>query len=164
MQGHFWHLFLAQLFMLFHMIACIFFSMAAPITAYFKDSDWLLEEFWQIRKWLKKLPWRAKPRQPWEKAWKAGSEAGVKSDLAFCLRWLIEKTNSALRRKRAMLKHLRKFPLIFFSWGGLSGFANWWKRARPFKALYIVRMSKVRRGLYPSLEASRKSEEQYNQH
>ena len=51
-------LFLAQLFMLFHMVA----SMAAPISAYFKDSDWLLEEFWPLRKWFKKLPWRAKPR------------------------------------------------------------------------------------------------------
>ena len=51
MQDHFWHLFLTQLFILFHMVACILFSMAAPIIAYFKDSDWLLEEFWPIRKW-----------------------------------------------------------------------------------------------------------------
>ena len=33
MQGHFWHQFLAQLFMLFHMVTIIFFSMAAPKTA-----------------------------------------------------------------------------------------------------------------------------------
>ena len=41
------------------MVASIFFSMAAPITAYFKDSDWLLKNFDPIRTWLKKLPWRA---------------------------------------------------------------------------------------------------------
>ena len=45
MQGHFWHQFLTQLFMLFHMVASIFFSMAAPITTNFKDSDWLLKNF-----------------------------------------------------------------------------------------------------------------------
>ena len=56
---------------------------------------WLaVEEFWPIRKWLKKLPWRAKPRLPCERAWKAGSETGVKSDLAFCLGSLFKKTNS----------------------------------------------------------------------
>ena len=56
---------------------------------------WLaVEEFWPIRKWLKKLPWRAKLRLPCERAWKAGSETGVKSDLAFCLRSLFKKTNS----------------------------------------------------------------------
>ena len=56
---------------------------------------WLaVEEFWPIRKWLKKLPWRAKLRLPCERAWKAGSETGVKSDLAFCLGSLFKKTNS----------------------------------------------------------------------
>ena len=55
---------------------------------------WLaVEEFWPIRKWLKKLPWRAKLRLPCERAWKAGSETGVKSDLAFCLGSLFKKTN-----------------------------------------------------------------------
>ena len=58
---------------------------------------WLaVEEFWPIRKWLKKLPWRAKLRLPCERAWKAGSETGVKSDLAFCLGSLFKKTNSAI--------------------------------------------------------------------
>ena len=59
MQGNFLHQFLTQLFMLFHMVASIFFFMAAPIiyvylcvyvyaapiTANFKDSDWLLKNF-----------------------------------------------------------------------------------------------------------------------
>ena len=45
MQGHFWQQFLTQLFMLFHMVASILFSMAAPITAYIKDSDWLSKNF-----------------------------------------------------------------------------------------------------------------------
>ena len=58
---------------------------------------WLaVEEFWPIRKWLKKLPWRAKLRLPCERAWKAGSETGVKSDLAFCLGSLFMKTNSGV--------------------------------------------------------------------
>ena len=56
---------------------------------------WLaVEEFWPIRRWLKKLPWRAKPMLPCERAWKAGSETGVKNDLAFCLGSLFKKTNS----------------------------------------------------------------------
>ena len=29
-----------------HMVACILVSMAARITAYFKDSDWLLKNFY----------------------------------------------------------------------------------------------------------------------
>ena len=45
MQGHFWHQFLIQIFMLFHMVAFILVSMAAKITVYFKDSDWLLKNF-----------------------------------------------------------------------------------------------------------------------
>jgi len=58
---------------------------------------WLaVEEFLPIRKWLKKLPWREKPRLPCEGAWKARSETGVKSDLAFCLGSLFKKTNSAV--------------------------------------------------------------------
>ena len=56
---------------------------------------WLaVEEFWPIRKRLKKVPCRAQPRLPCERAWKAWPETGVKSDLAFCLGSLIEKTNS----------------------------------------------------------------------
>ena len=50
-----------------------------------------VEENQPIRKCLKKLPWRAKPRLPCEKAWKAESETDVKSDLAFCFGSLIEK-------------------------------------------------------------------------
>ena len=96
MQGHFWHQFLTQLFMLFHMVASIFFSMAAPITAYFKDSEWLLKNFDPIRKWLKKLPWRAKPRLPGERSWKVGSGTGSESEIAFCLGSLFKKTNSGL--------------------------------------------------------------------
>ena len=53
-----------------------------------------VEDFQPIRKWLKKLPWRAKPRLPCERALKTVSETGVKSDLAFCLGSLNEKTNS----------------------------------------------------------------------
>ena len=72
---------------------------------------WLaVEEFWPIRKWLKKLPWRAKLRLPCERAWKAGSETGVKSDLAFCLGSLFKKTNS-------VGVHLTgKFILIYLHW------------------------------------------------
>ena len=75
MQGHFWQpSFWPSFFRLFHMVA----SMAAPISSYFKDSDCLMEEFWPIRKWFKKLPWRAKLRQPycdWKslKSWVRGS-------------------------------------------------------------------------------------------
>ena len=51
---------------------------------------WLaVEEFWPIRKWMKKLPLRAKPRLPCERAWKDGSETGAKGNLAFCLGSLI---------------------------------------------------------------------------
>ena len=32
-------------FKLFHVVACILFSMVALITTYFKESDWLLEQF-----------------------------------------------------------------------------------------------------------------------
>ena len=46
-------------------------------------------------KWLLKLPWRAKPRVPLERALKTISETGVKSDVAFFLGPSIEKTNSA---------------------------------------------------------------------
>ena len=45
---------------------------------------------------VKKLPWRAKPRLPCETASKTVSETGVKSDLAFCLGSLNEKTNSGI--------------------------------------------------------------------
>ena len=48
-----------------------------------------------IRKWLKKLPWRAKPRVPCERAYKTVSETAVKSDPAFCFGPTIQKTNSA---------------------------------------------------------------------
>ena len=37
-------------------------------------------------KWLLKLPWRAKPRVPLERASKTILETGVKSDVAFCSR------------------------------------------------------------------------------
>ena len=58
---------------------------------------WLaVEDFQPIRRWLKKLPWRAKPRLPCERAWITVPETGVKSDLAFCLGSLNEKTNSGV--------------------------------------------------------------------
>ena len=90
MQGHFWHLFLTQFFILLHMVTYILFSMAAQITAYFKESDWLLNNFQQSE--------RAKPRVPCERASKTVSETGVKSDPAFCLGPTIKKTNSASTR------------------------------------------------------------------
>ena len=34
MQGHFWHLFLAQFFMLFHMVALVLLSMVAFLTIF----------------------------------------------------------------------------------------------------------------------------------
>ena len=68
--------------------------MVSSITAYFKDSDWL----------LKKLPWTAKPRLLCERALKTVSETNVKSDLAFCLGPSIEKTNSASIVKEALAK------------------------------------------------------------
>ena len=83
---------------------------------------WLaVEEFWPIRKWLKKLPWRAKPRLPCERAWKAGSETGVKSDLAFCLGSLIEKTNSVWDVHSLVNKanfSSATFRWLFKVWGG----------------------------------------------
>ena len=59
---------------------------------------WLaVEESTPIRKWLKKLPCRAKPCEvPCERAYKTVSETGVKSDPAFCLGSTIEKTNSVV--------------------------------------------------------------------
>ena len=51
MHGHFWRHFLIMIFILFHMVACILFSMAAQITAYFKDSDWLLKILTQENGW-----------------------------------------------------------------------------------------------------------------
>ena len=85
-------------FVLFHRVPSVLLSMVALITTYFKESDWLLknEEFPPIRKWLKKLPWRAKPRVPCERAYKTVSETAVKSDPAFCLGPTIEKTNIVL--------------------------------------------------------------------
>ena len=53
-----------------------------------------VKEFPPIRKWLKELPWKAKPRVPCERAYKTVSETGVKSDPAFCLGPPIKKTNS----------------------------------------------------------------------
>ena len=53
-----------------------------------------VEEFPPIRKGLKELPWRARPRVPCARALKTVSETGVKSDPAFCLGPTIEKTNS----------------------------------------------------------------------
>ena len=55
-----------------------------------------VEDFQLMRRWLKKLPWRAKPRLLCERALKTVPETGVKSDLAFCLGSLNEKTNSGL--------------------------------------------------------------------
>ena len=56
---------------------------------------WLaVENFQPIRGWLKKLPWRAKPRLPCGRALKTVPETGVKCDLAFCLGSLNDKTNS----------------------------------------------------------------------
>ena len=55
-----------------------------------------VEEFLWIRKWFKELPWRAKLREPLERAYQTVFETGgVKSDVAFCLRSSIEKTNNA---------------------------------------------------------------------
>ena len=48
-----------------------------------------------------KLPWKAKPRVPCERAWKTVSEAGVKSDPAFCLGPSIKRTNSVYKFLRA---------------------------------------------------------------
>ena len=42
-----------------------------------------------------KLPWKAKPRVPCERASKTVSDTGVESDPAFCLGPTIEKTDSA---------------------------------------------------------------------
>ena len=50
-------------------------------------------------KWLLKLPWKAKPRVPYERAYKTVSETSVRSDPAFCLGPSIEKTNSDMRHK-----------------------------------------------------------------
>ena len=47
MQGHFWHVFLTQFFMLFDMLPSVLLSMVASITTYFKESDWLLKNLYQ---------------------------------------------------------------------------------------------------------------------
>ena len=47
-------------------------------------------------KWLLKLPWKAEPRVPCDRASKTILETGVKYDPAFCLGSSIEKTNSAV--------------------------------------------------------------------
>ena len=47
MQGHFWHQFLTQFSMLFHMVPLVLLSMVALITTYFKESDWLLKNLHQ---------------------------------------------------------------------------------------------------------------------
>ena len=47
MQGHFWHQFLTQFCMLFHMVPSVLLSMVAQITTYFKESDWLLKNLHQ---------------------------------------------------------------------------------------------------------------------
>ena len=59
-----------------------------------------VEDFLPIRRWLKKLPWRAKPKLPCGRALKTVPETSVKSDLAFCLGSLSEKTNSASLKSR----------------------------------------------------------------
>ena len=51
--GHFWHLFLIQFCVLFHMVPSVFLA---------------VEEFLPIRKWLKKLPWKVESRVPCERA------------------------------------------------------------------------------------------------
>ena len=38
-----------EFLLLFHMVASVLFSMAAPRAAYFKDSDWLLKNFDQSK-------------------------------------------------------------------------------------------------------------------
>ena len=43
MQGHNWHQFLKQFFMLFPMVPSVLLSMVALITTYLKESDWLLK-------------------------------------------------------------------------------------------------------------------------
>ena len=58
-----------------------------------QNSSTANQNLWNKR--LLELPWKEKPRLPCERAWKAGLETGVKSDLAFYLRSLFKKTNSA---------------------------------------------------------------------
>ena len=53
MQGHFWHQFLTQFSMPFHMVPSVLLSMVAIITTYFKESDWLLKNFHQSENGLK---------------------------------------------------------------------------------------------------------------
>ena len=69
MQGHFWHLFLTQFFMLFHMVPLVSLSMVALLTIF-----WLVQHlqqpirFFDMNRWLSKLPWKTKPRVPCERA------------------------------------------------------------------------------------------------
>ena len=96
------------------MVPSVLLSMVALITNYFKESDWLLivEESPQIRKWLKKLPWRAKLSVPCERAYKTLSETAVKSDPAFCFGPTIEKPNSGTDVK-ALMPRKSNFPSNF---------------------------------------------------
>ena len=79
----------------------------------------------QVRKWLKKLPWRAKPRVPCERSYKTVSETAVKSDPAFCLGPSIEETNSELLLQYiifAIFVFRWKHCLLFFAWI----MCRWW--------------------------------------
>ena len=79
--------------MLFQVVPSVLLSMVALITTYFKESDWLLKNLLQIRKWL-------------AMEGKTEGKYNVKEhkklcqrqlcDPAFCLGPTIEKTNSAL--------------------------------------------------------------------
>ena len=69
--------------------------MAAPITAGFKDSDWLLNNFNEYKKMVEKATMESKTEGTMWKSMtlnESGADAGVKSDLAICLRSLNEKT------------------------------------------------------------------------
>ena len=87
-----WHQFLTQFFMLFHMVPLVLLSMVAFSTMFLLVE--ILPTANQIlwNELFLKLPWKAKPKVPCKRSW----ETGVKSDPAFCLGPSIEKTNSVL--------------------------------------------------------------------
>ena len=66
MQGHFWHVSDTVFYALSH--GSLHFVHGSFNNHLFQRFWLVVEKFWPIRKWLKKLPWTAKPRLPCERA------------------------------------------------------------------------------------------------
>ena len=110
--GHFWHpVSVTVFYALSH--GSLYFVLHGSFNNHLFQRIWLaVEESLPIRKWLKKLPWRAKLRVPCERAWKFEAGAGVKSELAICLRSLYEKTVFQEKNPASLFsKHYSSWPM-----------------------------------------------------